>query len=434
MTAPAAEARGLWRWSVFAAMLGAAGLPIYIHAPKFYAETYGVELATMGVVLALLRLTDVVQDPLLGWLAEAQRARRRRMVTGAAAGLVLAMLCLFAVAPPFSPLVWFALSLAGLFTAFSLLTILFYAQAVERGAALGPSGHLSLAGWREAGSLFGISLAAMAPFLLGLGTDRPFVAFALGFAGIAGLAVFAMRGQWRHAPAEQRPRPDKPIQRFRPVLSDPIARRLLTISVVNAAPVAVTSTLFLFFVDSRLGAPDWAGPLLLLFFLSAAGSAPIWGRLAARYGGKPVLLSAMAIAIAAFGWALALGTGDLAGFALICVVSGAAMAADMTLLPALFAQRLAQLHQGGESAAFGLWSFAAKLSLALAAAALLPALQAAGYRVGAENDPTALWALSLLYAGLPCVLKLIAVALVLRSDISTAAPSPLVATMNRKAF
>lgn len=430
MTAPAAEGRGLWRWSVFAAVIGAAGLPIYIHAPKFYAESYGVELATMGVVLALLRLTDVVQDPLLGWLAEALRHRRAGVVAGATAILVIAMLCLFAVFPPLLPLVWFALSLGALFTAFSLLTILFYAQAVERGAALGPAGHLSLAGWREAGSLIGISLAAMAPFLLGPWTDRPFAAFAIGFAGLAAFALFAMRGAWGQATAAPPPRHDKAVQRFRPILADPVARRLLVISVVNAAPVAVTSTLFLFFVESRLGAPDWAGPLLLLFFLSAAGSAPIWSRLAARFGEKPVLLSAMAIAIASFVWALVLGTGDLAAFAVICVVSGAAMAADMTLLPALFARRLAQLNRGGESAAFGLWSFAAKLSLALAAAALLPTLQASGFRIGEDNDQRALWALSLLYAGLPCLLKLIAAALMLRSDLTL---SSLAAPTNGKA-
>lgn len=59
----------LWHWAVFGGMLSAAGLPIYLHAPKFYVDTYGVNLATLGAVLAVLRLIDVVQDPALGWLA-----------------------------------------------------------------------------------------------------------------------------------------------------------------------------------------------------------------------------------------------------------------------------------------------------------------------------------------------------------------------------
>ncbi len=83
----------------------------------------------------------------------------------------------------------------------------------------------------------------------------------------------------------------------------------------------MSSTLFLFFVESRLLAPGWEGPLLLLFFLAAAASAPVWGKLAERYGAKPVLLSAMVLAIVAFGYAAALGPGDTTAFAMICIAS-----------------------------------------------------------------------------------------------------------------
>ncbi|MDA9991352.1 sugar:cation symporter, partial [Paracoccaceae bacterium] len=51
-------------------MLGVVGLPIYIHAPKFFVDTYEVSLSTLGLSLFFLRLLDFVQDPLLGKLAE----------------------------------------------------------------------------------------------------------------------------------------------------------------------------------------------------------------------------------------------------------------------------------------------------------------------------------------------------------------------------
>jgi glycoside/pentoside/hexuronide:cation symporter, GPH family len=125
----------------------------------------------------------------------------------------------------------------------------------------------------------------------------------------------------------------------------------------------------------------------------------------------------MALAIAAFLWAATLGAGDTLAFALICVASGAALGADMTLLPALFARRLAAIGQGTEGAAFGLWSFVSKLSLALAAATLLPALSAVGFAPGAANPEPALLALSLLYAALPCALKLMAITLLARTPL-----------------
>lgn len=405
----------LWPWPLFAAMIAAAGLPIYIHAPKFFVDTYGVSLAALGGVLALLRLIDVVQDPALGWLAQRFRAYRSAMVALAAALMAGAMWALFGMAAPIAPLWWFAITLTVLFSAYSFLTIVFYAQGVARAEAMGAGGHTRLAGWRETGSLIGVCLAATAPTLLAMGTDAPFAGFALGFAALALAATFAMRGVWA---AQGAPSTVQPSIRamFAPALRDPVARGLLILALVNAAPVAVTSTLFLFFVESRLDLPALAGIYLLAFFLSAALSAPAWSRLAARYGEKPALLAGMVLAIAAFLWAITLGTGDGLAFALICLGSGAAMGADMVLMPALFARRMATL--GSEAAGFGLWSFVSKLSLALAAAVLLPALQGAGFTPSAANSDAALWALSLAYAGLPCALKLIALAWLARMNLS----------------
>jgi GPH family glycoside/pentoside/hexuronide:cation symporter len=392
-------------WSLFAALIAMAGLPIYIHAPKVYVDSYGVSLASLGLTLAALRLIDVVQDPALGWLAEATRRHRPAGVAAATALMSVSLAALFAVTPLLSPLLWFALCLTGLFSAFSFLTICFYAEGVAKAATLGPQGHIRLAGWREGGSLLGVCLAATAPVALAPFTDQPFALFAALFAAVALLATLAMRTEWQGKPAAPTP---NPLRLFRPVLSDPLSRRLLLIALLNAAPVAVTSTLFLFFVESRLALPGWEGPLLLLFFLSAAFSTPVWTALARRHGPKPVLLSAMALAILAFLWTLMLGPGNLIPFALICAASGAALGADLTLLPAIFAIRLASLGTG-EAAAFSLWSFMSKLSLALAALTVLPALQSAGFTAGPTNDETALGALTLIYAGLPCVLKIAAI-------------------------
>nr|WP_152825795.1 MFS transporter [Fertoeibacter niger] len=401
-------------WALFAALIAAAGLPIYIHAPKFYVDEYAVGLGALGAALFLLRLVDVVQDPFLGWLAEKARAWRGAMVAGAAGLMALAMLGLFAVTPPIAPLLWFSLTLLVLFSAFSFLTITFYAEGVRRAATLGPGGHLRLAGWREGGALLGICLAAVAPVALGALTDRPFAAFAAVFALVAVLAVWAMRREWTGAGVHV----DTP--NLRAALADPLTRRLLLLALVNAAPVAVTSTLFLFFVESRLAAPGAEGPLLLLFFLAAALSTPVWSRLATAYGAKPMLLAGMVLAVIAFIFAARLGAGDTLAFAVICAASGAALGADMTLLPAIFARHLAQISDAGAGTAFGLWSFASKLSLALAAATLLPLLQARGFAAGADNPETALALLTTLYALVPCALKLLAIALLAATPVPEA--------------
>jgi Na+/melibiose symporter-like transporter len=120
----------------------------------------------------------------------------------------------------------------------------------------------------------------------------------------------------------------------------------------------------------------------------------------------------MALAIATFAWATLLGAGDVVAYTAVCVASGVALGADLTLPGALLAgviQRAGHA-QRLEGAYFGWWNFATKLNLALAAGIALPLLGAFGYTPG-SRDGAALQALTLAYCLLPCVLKLAAAGL-----------------------
>jgi len=96
----------------------------------------------------------------------------------------------------------------------------------------------------------------------------------------------------------------------------------------------------------------------------------------------------------------------------VCVASGIALGADLSLPSALLAGVIQRAGHGErlEGAYFGWWNFATKLNLALAAGIALPLLGAFGYTPG-SRDPGALQALSNAYCLLPCLLKLVAGAL-----------------------
>ncbi len=405
-----AQGQRLGGYAIFAAVLAAAGLPIYIHAPKFYVDEYGVSLAALGTVLFVLRLVDVVQDPLLGKLAVAVRRFQREAVAVTLAIMGLAMLGLFAMTPPTNPVVWFAVMLTLVFSAFSFLTINFYARGVQKAEALGnDTGYLRLARWRETGALLGVCVASVMPSVFLALAWPEFVGYAIVFAVACLVAGIAMHTEWRGGTTQA-------SAGFGVVLKDHISRRLLLIALVNAAPVAVSSTLFLFFVESRLNAPGWEGPLLLLFFVAAAVAAPIWGSLAERIGAKQTLLAAMVLAIVAFSFAMMLGSGDTMLFAVICLASGAAVGADLTLLPAIFAKRMETVAPNATEG-FALWGFVSKFTLAFAAIALLPILEASGFVSGPDNSEAALRTLTLLYAGVPCALKLVAISLLVATPL-----------------
>ena len=313
------------------------------------------------------------------------------------------MIGLFAIEPMFDPLYWFGLTLLGLFSAFSFLTINFYAQGIAK-VGNDPKGHVKLAAWRETGALLGICVAAVAPTLLmGYNFDA-FTAFAWGFTAVTVAAIIWMWPEWTSR-VQTEPTPIKTIW------NDAQARRLLCLALVNATPLAVSSTLFLFYVESALGGVGWEGGLLVLFFLAAACSAPLWSKLASIYGEKRVLLTAMVLAVVSFGYAYTLGQGDVIPFAIVCVLSGATIGADLTLLPALFAKRMSIIAPNGGQG-FGLWSLVSKFTLAFAAVVLLPLLEGAGFRTGEMSQPTeAIETLVVLYALVPSALKLVAIAL-----------------------
>ncbi len=400
-----ALAERLPAYSVFAAVLSGAGLPIYIYAPKYYADTFGVSLAALGALLFAMRLFDMVQDPILGWISERLRGGKKPTITITAVVMALSMIGLFAVAPPIDPLWWFGITVTGLFTAFSFLTINFYAQGVSK-AGDDPQGHVRLAAWRESGALLGVCIAAVVPtVLIGIVAD-PFAAFAYGFAALTLIAAIVMWPEWKERVSQE------PSQ-IREIIRDTTARKLLILALVNATPLAVSSTLFLFYVESKLGAVGWEGALLVLFFLAAALSSPVWSALAKQFGSKPILIAAMLLAVASFGYTLTLSSGDVIPFAVICVLSGATIGADLTLLPAMFARRLSVISPNGGQG-FGLWNLVNKFTLAFAAVLLLPLLERSGFQAGATDLPAeAITMLTVLYALVPSLLKLVAIGLLL---------------------
>jgi Na+/melibiose symporter-like transporter len=102
------------------------------------------------------------------------------------------------------------------------------------------------------------------------------------------------------------------------------------------------------------------------------------------------------------------GPGDIVAFAIVCAASGLALGADLALPPSILADVIGRLGPLlGAGAYFGGWTLATKLNLALAAGIALPLLGGFGYVPG-TRDAEALQALALVYAGVPCLLKLLA--------------------------
>lgn len=386
--------------SLYALMLATAGIPLYIHLPRFASVHLDIGLATLGGLLLLIRVFDFVQDPFLGWVADRWPSAQPALAFGAAVGLAIGFPLLFSLEPG---MFWqMTALLALLFTSYSLGTILIYGRSQVLARSTDANELLKLASWREAGQLSGVIIAASAPsILLLIWADRQsWAAFGMLLAGIALTAAWVSRPIWRRLPSPT-------IRLSKSRLAESGVIRLLTLALLNSMPVALTSTLFLFFAEDHLELTGKAGLFLLIFFLSAGLGVPVWSLVSARLGNRQTLIIAMGLAVASFTGAAFIEPRNATGFLLICIGSGFATGADILILPLMFSKVLISAGLNASSA-FGIWSFAGKLAVALSAATALPFLETVGFRPGFPMTPEARVALIGAYAIAPCILKLFA--------------------------
>jgi Na+/melibiose symporter-like transporter len=301
---------------------------------------------------------------------------------------------------------WLFACLALTYLGFSAASVAYQAWGAELGADSAVRTRLTAS--REAYGLFGVLLAAALPSLLaedltqGIGRLGWLLPPLLLCAAAASFSVPASAP--RAAPAAE-----SLGSSLRRLLADLAFRRLLLVFVANGIAAALPATLFLFFVADVLQLASASGPLLALYFLAGAASLPLWVKLAGRQGRVRAWLLAMLLAMLAFAGASLLGAGDLVAFAAICLLSGLALGADLSL-PAAMAADLGE-RQGQSGACFGVWNLVAKLNLALAAGLSLPLLGLLGYVPGRGAG---LPALSFAYALLPLGFKALAALLLWR--------------------
>lgn len=393
------------RYGLLGLPLAFVALPLYVHLPHLYANRYGVPLATLGLVLLLARLLDALTDPWLGRLGDhlQHRSSRHVLLAGGLSALVLLAGMGLLFFPPWAdPAATLPLMLTLMLTyaAYSLLAITHQAW----GARLGRTEleRTRLFAWREGAGLLGVVLASVLPALLGWDAWLAVFALALALGWLA----------WTRC-AQAPPTPAVAARGWHQELLHPWRyaqfRRLLLVFVVSGMASAIPATLVLFFIKDRLDAAPMEPVFLASYFVAAAASLPLWMRAVVRWGIDRTWLAGMLLSVLVFAWAASLGQGNVLAFWWVCVLSGMALGTDLALPGALLAGMIEQHGDRGqrEGAYFGWWNLASKLNLALAAGLALPLLDQLGYQPGSTTGQ-GLQALSIAYAVLPCLFKVLA--------------------------
>ena len=407
----------LIHYGFLAMSLAFAGIPLYIHAPDYYATQYGLSLSSIGFMLLFLRCFDAVQDPLIGKISDRFSARRPEMIIVSALLLVVSFTALFY--PLAYPLLWFALSMLLATTAFSVLSI--NLNTIGGLWSRDPHQKTRIAGVREALGLIGLLLAVLLPSLLqqGMKASEAFLLVSAVLAVFTMAAIVLFTRWWRTHAQHILKTHDANMQHsiFQTLKHLPHHQRnFFTIYFISILASSIPAVLVLFFIRDRLALEAYTGLFLALYFLSGAAAMPFWQKMSRKHGKHHAWLVAMLTAVASFVWAFFLAQGDVWQYAIICIASGVALSADLSLPPSILADHIQQgKNEHAASLQFGLFAFLAKAALALAGAIAFPMLDLAGFSGGQHNTANALFALSLTYALIPCAIKLCAVGLLYKT-------------------
>ncbi|MEM8869834.1 MAG: MFS transporter [Pseudomonadota bacterium] len=415
--------------------LAAMYFPVYVFLAAFYAEDHGFSLGFIGAVFIAVRIFDALTDPLMGVLSDHIRTRwgRRRIWLVIGCPLVMVSVWFLFVPPQGVSSAWFVGFLFLLTLGWTVMLTPYFAWGAELSGVYAERARVTL--WRDSIGLVGTILAAI---LYNAGGEA-----AAGMMLVAAFIVLVLPSAvgfclWRvPEPYDFSHSTDRPGSVLAVLREQPLFLRLLLAYFINGASNALPATLFLFFVSYRLEAPDQGGILLVLYFGAAVLAAPLWGFALRRVSKHRLWCLAMMYASCVFLTALTLGPGDVAAFAVICVLSGAALGADLALPSAIQADLVdLDTDRSGRQrtgAFFALWSLATKFALALAGGAALILLDLAGF-VADAVDPGGPWGVTVLvwlYAAAPVALKASAVAMMWRFPLDATRQAEVRARIER---
>jgi Na+/melibiose symporter-like transporter len=421
--------RQLLPYAAPALPLAMLGLPLNVHLPTFWAGPMGLSLGTVGLTLTLVRLLDIVFDPAVGRLSDRmipairRRFGRRKPFIAIALPIGVAGGILLFFPTPGAGVLTLFLGYAALTLGWSLISLPWQAWGAELSDDY--TERTRITGWRETGTLLGVLASAVLPFALGItgaaGTLHLIGWVAMLLAAPAILALLTLVGEPEQVRAEF---DGGLLLAVRGAWQNAPFRRLLAAWLVNGIANGMAAALFLLLCRHILQAPDAAGPILLVYFLSGVAGVPLWTQVARRIGKHVAWCWAMLISCAAFLPVMLLGPGQVGPFLLICVVSGASLGADLALPPSMQADvvDLDELSSGQHRAGlfFAAWTMAQKAGNALAVGIAFGLLDLAGFSTEGSNGRLQLLALAALYCAVPVLLKLIAVAMVWRFPIDAA--------------
>jgi GPH family glycoside/pentoside/hexuronide:cation symporter len=268
--------------------ISAMGLPLVVYLPEYYINSLGLSLATVGAAFLIVKLVDMMLDPILGGIMDSTRSRFGRFRPWLVAGtpiIALGTFALFMAKPGVGPLyLWFWLAV--LYVGYSMVVL----SQTAWGAVLSTDYQQRsrvFAWWQGANVVGMILVLCLPPIVTGvfkgdhLASMQAMGWFIVLLAPIAVLLAVTTVGEPTAPPRHGK----TGLKQYLKLLARPSVQRLLTADLLMGLAPGIAGTLFLFYFERMKGFDKTqSGVLLLIYFIAALAGAPLWPMLAKRIG------------------------------------------------------------------------------------------------------------------------------------------------------
>jgi Na+/melibiose symporter-like transporter len=401
----------------------ALGLPVYVTLPEFYASHVGVPLAAVSLIFLIVRLADIVVDPLLGMVIDRTSTRWGRYRVWMAIGAPILMgsvAMLFFVrqgAGATHLAVWLVIMYLGY--SISLLSQMSWASVLSPDY----DQRSRIYGFWQAANIVGV----LAVLLIPVGAQamgysyveavRMQGGFIVCLLPLALLVTFIFTPE----PKNATPPPHSGLGAAVSLIVKPVLRRLLLSDLMLGAARGLIGVLFFYFFEQARGFErEQTSILLLIYFVAGLVGAPLWAVLATRIGKhKALAVGSIYFALSFAAATLLVPAGDFTAAIGAMFGAGLAFGAADLLLRAMMADAAdaIRLDVGSDRTGllFSILNATSKLGYAVSVGAFA-VLEWIGFNAapGAVNTPGVLLGLQWLFIAAPVLLLLLS-AYVLRA-------------------
>ena len=404
-----------------------ASIPVSLYLPFVYTKDLGLELADVGLLLMLARITDVVTDPLIGYLSDRTSGRFGRRKPWLAAGSLLMMISAYQLFNPQGAVdnAYLLLWSVTLWLGWTMINIPYYAW----GAEISDSYHerTRITGWRQAfaflGNLSVLAVPVISGHLFGYGGIPSEGLAIVGSMALVALPVLVSITLWRVPErADVIPVRSPLLKNASAMLRNGSFMLLFLGFMFMSLGTSWGSATFLLFATYVVEAEGQTQAILLGYFGANILALPLWVALSRRIGKKPTWIIGGTMFVIVTPLFLTVGAGDLWPFFLILSLYGIAGGNFAAISMSMKADVIEiASRRSGENIAgsyIAIWSLGQKMVGALAIGLALPVLQYLGFDPSGDNGPEQIRALSIVYVLPPWLFYAIAVAFIWRYPLS----------------